>query len=369
MSHQPFRHGRGPSLTRGDGRTTLRRVRADERSGARAATPADASASTGQDQAPVPRGDDPAVPAPWREARDAFVAHLALERGRRANTVDAYRRDADDLIRTVADWGVEHPGELDLLALRRYLADLADRGYARATLARRAATIRTWFAFLTERGIVSRDVAALLQSPTPGRHLPRVLRVDEVTRLLEAPDPATATGRRDRALLELLYAAGARVGEACGLDLGDLDLAQRQVRLDGKGGKQRIVPLGAPAVDALRTYLGVARPVLLAGGTAPTGDAVFLGVRGGRLGTRDARTIVERAAVMAGVGHVTPHTLRHTAATHLLEGGADVRQVQEVLGHSSLATTQRYTHLSRGRLREVHAAAHPRARSSGRQRG
>lgn len=338
-------------------------MRADERSGARAAGPA------GSDVAAAPL---PTWSPAWAEALEAFLAHLALERGRRANTVAAYRRDAEDLIRTVSGWGIDHPAELELLTLRRYLADLADRGYARATLARRAATIRTWFAFLTERGVTARDAASLLQSPAPGRHLPRVLRVDEVVRLLEAPDAATAVGRRDRALLELLYAAGARVGEVCGLDLPDVDLDQRQVRLDGKGGKQRIVPVGAPAVEALRTYLGVARPTFLAGardGAAATPDAVFLGVRGGRLGPRDARTVVERAARAAGVGHVTPHTLRHSAATHLLEGGADVRQVQEVLGHRSLATTQRYTHLSRGRLREVHAAAHPRARSSEVRRG
>jgi site-specific recombinase XerD len=349
-------------------RTTLRRVRADEGDGARAAAPADHPRPE-----PSPAdGPAPAIPAAWTEALEAFVAYLALERGRRTNTVDAYRRDANDLIRTVTGWGIVHPSELELLVLRRYLADLADRGYARTTLARRAATIRTWFAFLAERGVVERDVASLLQSPTPGRHLPRVLRVDEVIRLLDAPDADTPVGRRDRALLELLYAAGARVGEACGLDLDDLDLPQQQVRLDGKGGKQRIVPLGVPAVDALRGYLGTARPTLLAGRRGPdraAADAVFLGARGGRLGTRDARTIVGRAGTLAGVGHVTPHTLRHSAATHLLEGGADVRQVQEVLGHSSLATTQRYTHLSRGRLREVHAAAHPRARSPRSPRG
>jgi site-specific recombinase XerD len=337
-------------------------VRAEEQAGARDVAPADGT---------LPPG---ALPPPWAEALAAFLDHLALERGRRANTVDAYRRDATDLARTVVGWGIEHPDELELLTLRRYLADLADRGYARATLARRAATIRTWSAFLADRGLVTRDMASLLQSPAPGRHLPRVLRVDEVERLLEAPDPATAAGRRDRALLELLYAAAARVGEVCSLDLADLDLDQRQVRLDGKGGKQRIVPLGLPAVDALRLYLAAARTDLLAAGQDRSDpdtvtSAVFLGVRGGRLGTRDARTIVERAATSAGVGHVTPHTLRHTAATHLLEGGADVRQVQEVLGHSSLATTQRYTHLSRGRLREVHAAAHPRARSRRGERG
>lgn len=331
--------------------------------GSRAVVPAGDDAPPGVDATSGSVGPRQLPPA-WQAAIDAFVEHLELERGRRENTVAAYRRDATDLARTLAAWGIEHPAEVELLTLRRYLADLSERGYARATLSRRVATMRTWSTFLLDRGVITVDVASRLRSPAPGRHLPRVLRVDEVERLLAAPDAGTAIGRRDRALLELLYAAAARIGEVCGLDVAELDLPQRQVRLDGKGGTQRIVPLGDPAVDALRTYLALARPELQAAAASgrETVAAVFLGVRGGRLGTRDARTAVERAATAAGVGHVTPHTLRHTAATHLLEGGADVRQVQEVLGHRSLATTQRYTHLSRGRLREIHAAAHPRAR-------
>lgn len=322
-------------------------------------------------------GDDPnghpdqpvaaiALPVGWRTALELLVHHLVAERGRGEHTVAAYRRDATDLARTLAGWGVDGPHEVELLTLRRYLAALHERGYARSTIARRTASLRVWWRLLADRQVVARDVASLLQPPRPGRHLPRVLRVDEVDRLLLAPDAATPLGQRDRALLELLYGAGARVAEACGLDLSSLDLAQKQVRLDGKGGQQRIVPLGDPAVDALRRYLTSGRTRLLGPGVATqatTQDAVFLGARGGRLGPRDARTVVSRAATVASVGHVTPHTLRHSAATHLLEGGADVRQVQEVLGHRSLATTQRYTHLSRGVLREVHAAAHPRARA------
>lgn len=260
-----------------------------------------------------------------------------------------------------AAWGIEHPAEIGLSTLRRYLADLADRDYARATVARRASAVRTWFALLQRRGVIDKDPASLLASPKQGRHLPRVLRIDEVERLLEAPDPAAPRGLRDRALLELLYASGARVSEACGLDLEALDLAQGLVRLDGKGGKQRLVPLGEPACDAMQRYLTAGRPALVAG---PTTNAVLVNTRGGRLGTRDARTAVAAAAAAVGLGHVTPHTLRHSFATHLLECGADVRVVQELLGHASLATTQRYTHLSRGRLREVHAMAHPRARAT-----
>lgn len=304
----------------------------------------------------------------WGAAVALLVDHLELERGRGEHTVDAYRRDATDLGRTCTGWGVEHPGEVELLTLRRYLAELTERGYARATIARRASVVRSLFALLKRRGVIDRDPAALLASPKQGRHLPRVLRVDEVTRLLDAPDPSTALGLRDRALLELLYASGARVGEACGLDLDGVDLPQAQVRLFGKGAKERIAPIGQPAVAALRAYLDLARPALSSGVAQ---DALLLNTRGERLGTRDARSAVERAATAAGVGHVTPHTLRHSFATHLLESGADVRVVQELLGHASLATTQRYTHLSRGRLREVHARAHPRARAdrSGRSDG
>ncbi|MCA1782188.1 MAG: tyrosine recombinase XerC [Intrasporangiaceae bacterium] len=304
----------------------------------------------------------------WAGAIDAWVEHLELERGRGQHTVDAYRHDAVDLARTCCAWGISHPGEVEPLVLRRYLADLGERGYARSTIARRASTTRSFFALLVRRGIVAVDPAALLGSPKQGRHLPRVLRIDEIDRLVVAPDPATPVGLRDRALLELLYACGARVSEVTGLDLAALDLPQGLVRLLGKGRKERIVPLGEPAVDTLRDYLGRARPNLA---SATANDAVLLNTRGDRLGTRDARTAVERAALLAGLGHVTPHTLRHSFATHLLEAGADIRIVQELLGHASLATTQRYTHLSRGRLREVHTLAHPRARAvhSARQEG
>jgi site-specific recombinase XerD len=311
-----------------------------------------------------PAADPPALPAAWAEALATFTTHLALEQGRSPHTVAAYRRDATDLARACVGWGYGRPGEVDRRVLRRYLADLDERGYARSTIARRVASLRRFYALLERRGMVAQDPAALLTAPRQGRHLPRVLRVDEVDRLVAAPAPDTSVGLRDRALLELLYASGARVAEACGLDLDALDLGEAVVRLAGKGGKQRIVPLGEPAVDAAQTYLTEGRPALATGRRPgdPTTAALFLNGRGQRLGTRDARTAVQRAASTAGLGHVTPHTLRHTVATHLLESGADLRMVQELLGHASLATTQRYTHLSRGRLREVHAMAHPRAR-------
>jgi site-specific recombinase XerD len=310
----------------------------------------------------------PALSGAWSEAVAMLVEHVALERGRRDNTVAAYRVDAHDLAATCAGWGIDHPGEVTRLTLRRYLATLADRDLAPSTRARRTSVLRTWFALLARRGVVAEDPALLLESPRAGRPLPRVLRVDQVDRLLVAPDVDTPVGVRDRALLELLYASGARVAEACGLDLDALDLRQRQVRLAGKGGRERIVPIGAPAVAALERYLHAARPRLLEGRRAQS--ALLVGVRGGRLGVRDAREVVTRAGRAAGIGHVSPHALRHAFATHLLDRGADIRQVQELLGHASLATTQRYTHLSRGRLREVHTRAHPRARAtSGRDAG
>jgi site-specific recombinase XerD len=321
------------------------------------------------DALPVADHGEPArsgeIAPAWAGAIDTWVDHLEHERGRGQHTVDAYRHDALDLARSCSDWGIDHPGEVEPLVLRRYLADLGERGYARSTIARRASSTRSFFALLVRRGIVDADPAALLGSPKQGRHLPRVLRIDEIDRLVVAPDPTTPVGLRDRALLELLYACGARVSEVTGLDLPALDLPQGLVRLLGKGRKERIVPLGEPAVDTLRDYLGRARPKLgPKPGPGVATDAVLLNTKGERLGTRDARTAVERAARLAGLGHVTPHTLRHSFATHLLEAGADIRVVQELLGHASLATTQRYTHLSRGRLREVHTSAHPRARAT-----
>jgi len=312
---------------------------------------------------------DDQLGAAWRDAVEELVRHTRAERGRRPRTVDAYRRDALHAARALSAVGFDGPATIGRDELRGYLADLSDAGAARATIARRTSTLRTWFALLERRGVVRDDPAALLATPKQGRQLPRVLRIDQVTTLLDGIDTTTPNGLRDRALLELLYASGARIEEACTLTSDRLDLAQSQVRLEGKGGKDRIVPIGGAAVRALQDYLEHARPVLLAGDarrserSGGTDAVVLRGERGGPLGTRDARTIVGRLGVAAGVGHVTPHTLRHSFATHLLEGGADLRVVQELLGHASLATTQRYTHLSRGRLREVHALAHPRARA------
>lgn len=309
----------------------------------------------------APPPDTPVATPAWQAALDAFTRHLELERDVSPATVTAYRNDLDDLATWCTRHDVGHPRDVDLTLLRRYLAHLHDEGYARATVARRVSTIRTAFRHLRRNGYVPTDPASLLASPKRGRHLPRVLRPDQVRALLDAPDTSDAQGLRDRALLEVLYGAGARVAEACSLDLGALDLPAAQVRLLGKGRKERLVPVGEPAVDALDAYVRDGRPDLLAGRDGGTTDAVFLNTEGRRLGTRDARTAVYRASEAAGLGRVTPHTLRHSFATHLLDGGADLRSVQELLGHATMATTQRYTHVSGARMRAAYAAAHPRA--------
>jgi integrase/recombinase XerC len=313
------------------------------------------------------RDAEPTAPA-WAAVIEAFAEHLALERDRSPNTVAAYVGDVTSLARFCGDLGLDHPGDVTPLTLRRFLADRAEQGDARTTLARRASAIRGMYGWLRRRGELDVDPSSRLATPRRGRPLPRVLRPDQVDDLLDAPPADSPLGLRDRAVLELLYSTGARVSEVSGLDLPRIELGSRLVRLLGKGRKERIVPLGEPAVDRLAAWLDLGRPALLAAG-GPATDAVFVNTRGDRLGVRGVRTVVERAAGAAGLSDVTPHTLRHSYATHLLEGGADLRSVQELLGHASLATTQRYTHLSRGHLHEVYAAAHPRARGSGTRGG
>jgi integrase/recombinase XerC len=259
------------------------------------------------------------------------------------------------------------PMGLDLAALRSWLAAQSRAGRSRATLARRAASARTFSAWATRAGWLAEDPGPRLLSPKPDVRVPTVLTVDEAAALLdlaaERARDGDATRVRDWALLELLYASGVRVAELVGLDVGDVDLPERLVRAMGKGGKERTVPFGIPAAQALEAWIGRARPQLVARGTGASGQtaALFLGVRGGRLGARQARDVVHRATSLAGVRDLAPHGLRHSAATHLLAGGSDLRSVQEVLGHASLATTQRYTHVSPERLRASYAQAHPRA--------
>lgn len=299
------------------------------------------------------------LPPAWRHALAVFDAHIRDERGLARHTVAAYGRDATQIAAFCAGFGIDDPDEVERLVLRRWLAALADRGYARSSLARKATSARALFRVLARRDLVTADPAAVLATPRTDRRLPRVLRPDQVARLLGAPADPGPSGQRDRALLEFLYASGARVSEAVGLDVGALGPDPGLARLFGKGGATRLVPVGLPARAALQRWMTDGRTRLWDGG--PGEGPVFVGVRGGRMGARDAYAVVALAGRTAGVGHVTPHTLRHSYATHLLEGGADLRSVQELLGHVSLATTQIYTRVSRDHLRSTYEHAHPRA--------
>jgi integrase/recombinase XerC len=300
------------------------------------------------------------LPPPFAGALEAFADHLSLERNLSAHTVRAYVGDVAGLLDHAQRLQLRTLGELDLRTLRSWLARLHTQGASRATLARRASAARVFTAWAHRRGLVDPDPGVLLASPRPHRRLPEVLRADEAGALLDgaAADDSVA-GLRDRAVLELLYATGARVSELCGLDIDDLDKGRHTVRLFGKGAKERVVPVGGPAVEALDAWLRRGRPAWV---TAESGPAVLLGARGRRLDPRTARKVVhDRLAALPDLPDLGPHGLRHSAATHLLEGGADLRSVQELLGHATLATTQIYTHVSIERLRATYERAHPRA--------
>jgi integrase/recombinase XerC len=302
------------------------------------------------------------LPADLAAAADAFERHLRLERNRSPHTVRAYLGDAVGFLDHVARLGGRDLRDVELGHLRGWLGVLRSRGASRATLARRAAALRTFSAWAQATGRTDADVGQLLASPRPRRHLPAVLRTDEAAQLMVAADGAdapTPVVLRDRLVLELLYATGIRVAELVGLDIDDVDRRRRVLRVLGKGAKERTVPYGQPADKALEQWLRDGRPALAA---PHSGAALLLGVRGGRLDQRAVRAIVHRASgAVPGAPDLGPHGLRHTAATHLLEGGADLRAVQELLGHASLSTTQIYTHVSVERLRRSYQRAHPRA--------
>jgi integrase/recombinase XerC len=307
-----------------------------------------------------------------RELVDGFARHLTEVADRSPQTVRAYRADVVDLLDFAVRTGRRTPGDLDLPTVRSWLAASRTRGVARATLARRAASARAFSVWAHRTGRLPADIAAPLAVPKAGRRLPTVLRVDQAAELLSTVGATGAgpgrhgAGRtvpdavalRDLTAVELLYGTGMRVSELCGLDLGDVDAARRVLRVLGKGGRERSVPYGIPAQRALDDWLRYGRPQL----ARPTGgDALLVGARGGRLNPTVVRRLVAQHARAAGLPRTGPHALRHTAATHLLEGGADLRAVQELLGHASLATTQIYTHVSAERLTAVYRQAHPRA--------
>jgi len=303
------------------------------------------------------------LPEEMAGALVAYERHLVSERDLAPHTVRAYLGDLTSLLEQAARLGHTSVATLDVRTLRSWLATQQTLGRARTTMARRATAARVFTAWAHRTGRAPQDAGALLGSPKAHRTLPAALRADEARALLEAAavraDDGSPLGLRDVAVLELLYATGIRVGELCGLDVDDLDHERRVVRVLGKGRKERTVPYGLPAARALDAWTGSGRPALLAPGAGP---ALFLGARGRRLDQRAVRTMVHaRLRDVPGAPDLGPHGLRHTAATHLLEGGADLRTVQELLGHASLATTQIYTHVTTDRLRAAYRQAHPRA--------
>jgi integrase/recombinase XerC len=325
------------------------------------------------------------LPERLNTALEAFGRHLAAERGLSPHTVRAYLGDVHSLLEHAAG-SAKTPDGLDIDVLRRWLADQYRTGHSRATLARRAAAARAFTAWACSRGLLGADPGPLLGTPKARRRLPQVPRQDQMAAVLAMPrTPAGGAGGaggagslagahagrpggrgpyealvlRDTAIMELLYATGIRVSELCGLDIDDIDVERRTVRVLGKGGRERTVPVGAPAMRAVDTWRQAGRQAITVAGSGP---ALFLGARGKRLDPRSARRVVHaRLAAVPGVPDSGPHGLRHAAATHLLEGGADLRSVQELLGHASLASTQIYTHVSVERLTSAFRQAHPRA--------
>jgi len=290
---------------------------------------------------------------------EQFLRHIGSERNLSPNTVDAYRRDLEQFFEFCRRERSD-PMTAKYQTVRRYLAWLTTRGFARASVHRKAASLRAFYRFCIRRGERADNPAMLVATPKKGSRLPAILKRSQVDALMVSPAADHPIGLRDRAVLELLYSCGIRVSELTGLDLDEVDFGRAQIRVLGKGSRERIVPMGEPASDALRTYLAKARSGLIRDGSPPA--ALFYNRRGKRLGPRDVRALVSTYArqIVPG-GKVSPHTFRHTFATHLLEGGADLRAVQELLGHIDLRTTQIYTRVSRDRLRRVYELSHPRA--------
>jgi integrase/recombinase XerD len=299
-----------------------------------------------------------------------YLDHLTVERGLSPNTLSAYRRDLRRYLAFCTKREIVDPEMVDESIVRSFLASISaatygddERAYATTSVARTLSAVRSFHRFLLREGATARDPASGVAQPRRPRQLPRPLPVDDVLRLIETPDERTPAGLRDRAMLELLYGSGLRISELVGLDVDDVDIEEGSVRVLGKGGKEREVPLGRYGRDAVGAYLTRVRPVFASAGSRA---ALFLNQRGGRITRQSCARLLAGYAEAAEIErHVTLHTLRHSFATHLLEGGADVRVVQELLGHASVATTQVYTLVTREHLREVYYTSHPRARRGG----
>lgn len=305
----------------------------------------------------------PDISDEWASAIDDFVAHLVVERDVSESTIRAYRADLENLAQHAALMKVDRVHDVSLLVLRSWLAGLQSRGRARSTIARRATAARVFTAWLVRTGRTEVDAAARLTRPKTHRVLPVVAQTAQVELALaelEAGAVDDPQKQRDVALIEMLYATGVRVSELANADIDDIDTSRNLLRVFGKGRKERMVPFGQPANDSLQRWIRDGRNEWL---TESSGAAIFLGVRGKRIDPRAIRTVVNRAfgSAAAANKHLSPHALRHSAATHLLEGGADLRSVQELLGHASVGTTQIYTHVSAERLRSAYSQAHPRA--------
>ncbi len=300
----------------------------------------------------------------FQEILKAFNRHLTSERDLSAHTVRAYIGDLESLLAHLETLKVEQIAQLDLNHLRSWLANQQIKGGARTSLSRRITSIRLFTKWAVKSNYLAKDVGTTLATPKGHRILPGVLEIDEAKTAMDslatrASEEQTPLSLRDVAIVEMLYATGARVGELCGLDLNDIDYDRQTIRVLGKGNKERTIPFGNPALRALTSWLKQGRDQIA---QSQSGDAVFIGARGKRIDQRTVRTVVyEALSAIEGIERMGPHALRHSAATHLLEGGADLRTVQEILGHASLATTQIYTHVSTERLQKAFKQAHPRA--------
>lgn len=287
------------------------------------------------------------------------MGYLAFERGSSSHTVEAYGRDLERYVKALEEKGVTEPDDVTRPLIEEHLEHLAEEGYAPSSVERALSAIKSFHRFMLQEEMSSVSPAAALPLPKKAERLPDVLSVRQALALLDQPFPKTAAGQRDRAIIEVLYGCGLRVSELTGLDVGAVSLEDEVVRVIGKGSKERLVPLMGSAHEALAEYLSDWRGELV---SSRSGAAVFLNVRGGRISRQSVFAIVEQAGRVVGIDGLHPHTLRHSFATHMLQGGADIRIVQELLGHSSIQTTQLYTHLDRSHLRMAYLSAHPRAR-------